>query len=162
MPAIFSGLIAWWTSYYGGHQIVSVTIRFLHLASLLVGGGTALFCDRQIVTAIRSASTERETILSVLEKAHLYVVPSLFVTVITGLLMTTADTTTFLASKIYWTKVVFVGFLLLNGAGLLLMERRTKRIGIGAGWLGLFTISIISIFLWLGGLFLGTLLTVAA
>ena len=39
MIATLSQALATWNSYYGNHQALSVTIRYLHLAALLVGGG---------------------------------------------------------------------------------------------------------------------------
>jgi nitrite reductase/ring-hydroxylating ferredoxin subunit len=38
---------------------MSVTVHYLHLAGLLVGGGTALAADRQLLKAVRSGPAER-------------------------------------------------------------------------------------------------------
>ena len=40
-PAFASAALTWWSAMYTDHQAVSVTVRFLHLAGILVGGGTA-------------------------------------------------------------------------------------------------------------------------
>ena len=49
MLAAVTSLVESWSEYYGSNQVVSVTIRALHLAGLVVGGGTALVADRQIL-----------------------------------------------------------------------------------------------------------------
>jgi hypothetical protein len=162
LSTVFVGVIAWWSSYYGNHQIASVSIRFLHLAGLILGGGTGLFADRQVLGAVWAGSEERVAVLATLNRAHPHVVSWILIVGVTGVLMTTADLTTFLVSKVYWIKMVLVGLLIANGIVLLLVERRTRRLGVSAGWPRLVTVSTISAILWLTTLFMGTLLTVAA
>ena len=45
IPSVVQPVIASWSSYYGGHPLVSVTVRYLHLSSILIGGGTAVALD---------------------------------------------------------------------------------------------------------------------
>jgi hypothetical protein len=160
--AVLVGITAWWSSYYGNHQLASVAVRYLHLAGLLLGGGTALFADRQVLRVMRAGSQEQEAVLAELSRAHRYVVSCIVVVATAGILMTASDTATFLVSKLYWTKMLLVGLLVTNGAVLLLSERRARRIGVAAGWLRLAAVSTVSAMLWLTILFLGILLTVAA
>jgi len=155
-------ITSWWSSYYGNHQLVSVFIHFLHLAGLVLGAGTALFADRQVLRAARLGPPEREAVLMILDRAHPYVVSWFIVVGSTGILMMAADTSTFLSSILYWIKMAMVVFLLANGLTMLFAERRARRLGVSAGWPRLVTISTISVILWLVTLFLGTLLTVAA
>jgi hypothetical protein len=163
MPlTLLVGITAWWSSYYGDHQLVSVSIRFLHLAGLVMGAGTGLFADRQVLSAVRSRSQERETVLVTLNRAHAHVISWIIVVGSTGVLMTAADTSTFLVSKLYWIKMAMVALLITNGLAMLAAERRTRQVGISAGWPRLAAVSTISATLWLTTLFLGTLLTVAA
>jgi uncharacterized membrane protein len=160
---ILVGLAAWWSSYYGNHQIVSVAIRFLHLAALLLGGGTGLFADRQVLGALRAGNQEREEVLATLKRVHAHVVSWIVLVGFTGLLMTAADTTTFLPSKLFWCKMTLVALLLLNGAVMILVERRARRLrATASSWPPLAIVSAISALLWLAALFLGTWLTVAA
>ena len=159
---ILVGITAWWSSYYGNHQLASVTIRFVHLAGLILGGGTALVADRQILRVIRAGSEEREAVLVHVHRAHVQVVWCLFVVAAAGIVMTAADTATFLVSKLYWIKMVLVGLLIANGVVMLVVERRTRQVGVSVGWPRLVAVSTISAILWLTILFLGTLLTVAA
>jgi hypothetical protein len=158
LPAILSNAVESWTAYYGDHRMVSVTVRFVRLGALLVGGGTALFVDRKMLTAPRS---QREAGLQALDASHRVVVPALALVVITGLLMTASDLSTFVNSRLYWVKMGLVGLLLLNGTALLACERKAK-LGSDAGFVGLAAVSGLSLLLWLTILFFGVWLTAAA
>ena len=157
--SILAQITSWWSSFYGNHQIVSLVIRYLHLTVIVLAAGTALFIDRQVWRALRSGPPERESVLTMLTRSHPRVVPWLAVIAATGVLMTAAETSTFLASKLYWIKMALVAILLANGLVMLAAER---RVGARAGWSRLAAISTISAILWLVILFLGKLLTVAA
>lgn len=159
---ILVGMVAWWSSYYGNHEVASVTIRFLHLAGLILGGGTGLFADRQVLQAVRADTGEREAVLGTLRRAHAHVISWILLVGLTGALMTAADTTTFLASKVYWTKMILVSLLICNGVVMIFVERSARRLGTAVVWTRLVVVSAISGFLWLATLLLGTLLTVAA
>jgi hypothetical protein len=161
LPALLSSAVDSWADFYGHHQLVSVSIRYLHLAGLVVGGGTALAIDRRVLGAARSVPGARPGIVAALDASHRVVVPALAVVVTTGLLMTASDTATFFGSRLYWSKMGLVGLLLLNGLGLLAAERaiageRPK------GWLWLGVTSAASLALWLTILFFGVWLTAAA
>jgi hypothetical protein len=160
--AVLVGITEWWSSYYGNHQLASVSIRFLHLAGIVMGAGTGLFADRQILGAVRAKMQEREAVLAAVNREHAHVVSWIIVIGTTGVLMTAADTSTFMVSKLYWIKMAMVGLLIANGIALLLAEQRARKIGVDAGWPRLIAVSTISAILWLTILFLGTLLTVAA
>lgn len=162
MPPVLIGLISWWNSYYGNHQLVSVSIRFLHLAGLIFAGGTGLFADRQVLRAARTGSDTPEAVLANLGKTHVHVISWILVVGLTGALMTAADTATFLVSKVFWIKMGVVALLTANGSALLFLERRAARGGAAAVWPHLILISSLSAILWLAALFMGTLLTVAA
>jgi hypothetical protein len=149
-----------WAAFYGAHRMVSVLVRYLHLAGLVVGGGTALATDRQILNAVRSGYAQRSVSLAALEASHRVVVPALGLVLFTGVLMTAADLETFLASRLFWWKMALVGLLFVNGLGILAAERISKGGGRGWPWLG--RTSAMSLLLWLVILFMGIWLTVAA
>jgi hypothetical protein len=161
LPAVVQSAIDSWADLYGNNQIVSVAVRYLHLAGIVVGGGTALAADRQVLRALRSGPSAREGMVSALRGAHRIVVPALAVIVTTGLAMTLSDTETFLVSPPFWWKMALVGLLLLNGLGLVAAER-----AVGGerprGWLWLALTSAASVLLWLVTLLAGVWLTVAA
>ena len=77
LPAFVASAVESWAAFYGDHQMVSVTVRYLHLAGLLVGGGTALAADRQILRATRYGSEARSGVVAALDASHRVVVPSL-------------------------------------------------------------------------------------
>ena len=161
-PAFTSAALTWWSAFYGDHQAVSVTVRFLHLAGVLVGGGTALVADRHLLAAVSRDTEARHTALTLAGASHRIVVPALVLTALTGLLMATADLETYLSSRLFWTKMGIVGLLLMNGAVLVLTERAAAGSNRDRAWARLRMISATSVVLWLSALLAGTWLTAAA
>jgi hypothetical protein len=162
LPALVSGAVTWWSGLYGDHHSVSVTVRFLHLAALVIGGGTALVADRHLLAADRVDASARQWALALAGRSHRIVVPAIGVMVLTGLLMMAADLETFLPSRLFWTKMALVAVLLANGALLVGAERAAAA---GAGervWVRLRAGSAASLALWLATLLAGTWLTVGA
>jgi len=157
-PVAITSVLSWWSSAYAVHRAISVAIRFLHIAGLVVAGGTAIATDRTILLAAADA-TRRPAALVTLSRSHYTVVPALALIVATGVLMTAADTATFFASPVYWTKQAFVVLLFANGYGLVVAERLSKQ---GKPWKRLAIGSAASLFFWFVLLLLGTWLTVAA
>jgi hypothetical protein len=161
LPAFLQPAVESWAAFYGGHQVVSVAVRYLHLAGIVLGGGTALVADRRALRALRSGDGERRAALAEVTAAHRVVVPALAVVVATGVLMVASDTDTFLNSRLYWTKMGLVTLLLLNGLGLQAAERAAAA-GKPKGWTALGVTSAASFVLWLAILLGGVWLTVAA
>ena len=160
MPALVSGAVSWWSELYGDHQAISVTVRFLHLAALLVGGGTALVANRHLLSAVRAGAPAREAALALAGGSHRIVLPALAVMALSGALMAAADLETFLQSRLFWMKMGLVTLLLTNGALLVAAERAA-----GAderAWVRLRMASAASVVLWLATLLAGTWLTVGA
>ena len=160
-PAFLASAVASWAAFYDGHHAVSVSVRYLHLVGLVLGGGTALAADRQILKASRSGPEERSAVVTALHASHRVVVPALAVVATTGFLMTMADTDTFFASRLYWSKLGLVTLLFVNGLGLVAAERAIAS-GRTQSWLGLGIASATSLVLWLAILLAGVWLTVAA
>ncbi len=157
-----AGIIASWASYYGNHPLVSVLVRFVHLAAIISGGGAALLMDFWILRTGNTGLTQKESILRMLRNVHVYIISWIVVVVVTGMVMTAADASTFLVSRTYWVKMTLVASTVINGDALLHAEGRIARLGIAAGWRRLANISLLSAILWFASLFAGTLLTVAA
>ncbi len=159
MPASLANAFSWWSSYYGDHQAISVTIRFLHLAAMLVGGGAAITIDRQVFRERRVTSPRRGFTIAMLNGAHGLVVASLVLIVVTGTLMAGADVDTYLVSPLFWIKMGLFAGLLLNGAAL-------ARAGRGATVTDLprrlVVTSVVSVILWLVIVYASTWLMVAA
>ena len=156
MMATLSQALASWNSYYGNHQALSVTIRYLHLAALLVGGGTALALDREIFGLPRSAPPVRDATIARLNSAHSLVIGSLGFIVVSGLLMVAADVETYLVSPTFWIKMALVAALLINGVVLARAGRAA------AGGRRLVVVSVVSAVLWLVIIYVSNWLRVAA
>jgi hypothetical protein len=157
MIATLSQAFASWNSYYGNHQALSVAIRYLHLAALLVGGGTALAIDREIVGLRRVPLQVREAAIARLNRAHALVVASIVFIVVSGFLMAGADVETYLVSPTFWIKMALVVMLLVNGAVLARAGRTSatmsRRITVA---------SIVSAILWLVIVYVSNWLRVGA
>jgi hypothetical protein len=118
LPTALATAVTSWSSYYGDHQLVSVCVRYVHVAAIVVGGGAAVSLDRRVLRAARLGAEARQAVLAELRGSHRLVVPALLLVVITGGLMTAADLDTFLgtASLALWLSTVFVGIWLTVGA----------------------------------------------
>lgn len=162
VPAFVSGAVAWWSGLYSDHHSVSVTVRFLHLAALVVGGGTALATDRHLLGAGRIDTSARQAALALAGRSHRIVVPALAVMALTGALMAAADLETYLPSRLFWTKMALVALLLTNGALLVGAERAATVGSSERGWVRVRVASTASAVLWLTTLLAGTWLTVGA
>ena len=161
LPPSVTSFLEWWSAYYGDHHAISITTRFMHLAGIVVGGGTAITADGAALRARRDWARRKDAVVAAMAEAHWVVVPSLGVIVATGLMMTAADTETFLNSRMFWSKMALFAVLVLNGAGLVAAERAAARSTESAPGV-LTAVSGVSLVAWLGVLLLGTWLTVAA
>jgi len=158
-PAFFAGVAAAWANFYGAQPAVSVLVRWLHLSAVVVGGGAAVAADRRILIARRA---DRTSALSLLAGSHCIVIAALVVVVASGGLMTVSDLETFVVSPAYWTKLALVSLLILNGVALRRAESAALRRPEGAGWATIRAASAVSLLLWLGLVYVGLWLTVAA
>lgn len=163
VTASFGAATAWWAVYYSDHQMVSLIIRYLHLAALMVGGGTALAIDRLVVRSARARTGDRRhAALNALHGSHAVVVPALAVVAASGGLMAAADWSTFQASGLFWIKMGAFVLLLANGAALVAAERAFAKGGDLSMWRRAILASGTSFLLWLFILWMGEWLTVAA
>ena len=67
--------------------------------------------------------------------------------VLSGALLVASDIDTFLASRVFWTKMALVVLLLVNGAVLTSAERRATQ-GVAHAWLTLRRTAALSLILW--------------
>ena len=153
--------IARWAVLYADHRLVSIGITYLHLAGLMVGGGTAFVTDRAVRRAWRVGADARDQCLDALARSHRTVVSALVVMTVSGTLMFAADAGTFLHSRLFWTKAALLGLLVANGALLLRRERRLNAAD-DRGWRRLAVSAGASLLLWLLLLLVGTWLPVGA
>jgi hypothetical protein len=153
----------WWSAYYSDHQMVSLLIRYLHLAALMIGGGTALAIDRVVLgTARTRADDRRRAAFIAMKGSHRVVVPALAIVTGSGVLMAAADWTTFVESRLFWFKMISFGLLVINGMALVAAERAYAKSTDVLMWRRVVLASGVSCLLWLLILWIGEWLTVAA
>lgn len=156
-------MTTWWSAYYSDHQMVSLLIRYLHLAALMIGGGTALAIDRVVLgTARTSTDDRRRAAFTAMQGSHRVVVPALVIVTASGVLMAAADWDTFVASRLFWAKMISFGLLVINGMALVAAERAYAKETEVSMWRRVVLASGASCVLWLLILWIGEWLTVAA
>lgn len=148
-----------WNSLYSDSKAVSSAVVFLHLVPLLLAGGAALTADRATIRAARGSMDDRRRQLGELARAHAIVLGGLALSFVSGVLLFLADVDEYLGSPLFWTKLAFVGLLLLNG---FMMTRTEKSLASGGDegplWARLRTISVLSQFLWIATTLVGVVL----
>jgi uncharacterized membrane protein len=153
----------WWSAYYSDHQMVSLVIRYLHLAALMVGGGTALAIDRVVLGTARTRTEDRRrAAFTAMKGSHRVVVPALAIVTGSGILMAAADWDTFVISRLFWIKMISFGFLVVNGMALVAAERAYAKETDIKMWRRVVLASGASCLLWLLILWIGEWLTIAA
>ena len=156
-------MTTWWSVYYSDHQAVSLLIRYVHLAALMIGGGTALAIDRVVLGTARTRTDDRRrAAFTAMAGSHRVVVPALVIVTASGILMAAADWTTFVGSRLFWIKMISFALLIFNGAALVAAERAYAKDAGALMWRRVVLASGASCLLWLLILFIGEWLTVAA
>jgi hypothetical protein len=162
LPEIVTHTVASWASLYGNSKVVATGVTYGHLAALLVGGGTAVDADRQILRAHAGEAPERAACMARVPTVHRTVVVSLGFVIVTGILLFLSDVETFAGSKVFWAKMVTVALLMTNGMLLLRSETAVATDDSARNWARLRRASVLSLVMWAIVLLLGTLLRTAA
>ena len=156
-------MTTWWSAYYSDHQMVSLLIRYLHLAALMIGGGTALAIDRVVLGTARTRTDDRRrAAFTAMKGSHRVVVPALTIVTASGIMMAAADWDTFVASRLFWVKMISFGLLVVNGMALVAAERAYAKDTDVRMWRRVVIASGTSCALWLFILWIGEWLTTAA
>jgi uncharacterized membrane protein len=149
-----------WNTLYSDSKVVASTVVFLHLAPLLIAGGTALAADRATLRAARGTTEDRARHLVDLGRTHAFVLGGLALSFASGVLLFLSDVDTFLESPLFWIKLGLVGVLLVNGFLMTRTEQALHGQGDdGALWSRMKTISVVSLTLWLATTLAGVVLT---
>jgi hypothetical protein len=149
-----------WNELYSHSKVVAGGVTYVHVASLLLGGGFAVASDRAVLLARRADLETRRYLLRDFSTVHKPVVAFLGLMVVSGLALMLADVETFLVSKVYWTKMVLFVLLLANGY---LVTRTEQALAADPSpsnplW-GRFTVSAVtSLTLWLATTLAGVVL----
>lgn len=104
-----------WAVYYADHPNVSTAVIALHILAMFVGGGVAIATDRAIWRAVAGSADAARAILADLSSTHTVVQRALVVAFVTGAALFASDVATFAGSAVYWTKMVGIAALLVNG-----------------------------------------------
>ena len=149
-----------WNELYSKSKGISGTITFVHLGSLLIGGGLAIASDRAALRMRRADADERRRALREFSTVHRPVVTALGCMAASGVAMVLADVENFLVSPLYWTKMGLVVVLLTNGY---LVMRTEQRLNVDPApsnplWRRLTLGAVTSIMLWLTTTLLGVFL----
>ena len=149
-----------WNALYSKSKAISGSITFLHVGSLVVGGGLAIASDRAALRARRLGHDEQLRVLRDFSAVHAPVLTALGVIVASGAAMALADVNTFLVSPLYYTKMGVFLLLLGNGAVLKRTEERLAATPAATNplWKRLTASSVVSITLWLTITLLGVFL----
>lgn len=164
-PEALVKLVEPWSQFYGDSTIAPTLVVFGHLAALVFAGGLAITLDRATLRAARGAAEFRSRQLEELRAAHRFVLIGIGLSIVTGVLLFTADLETYFGSWIYWTKMGLIVLLLLNGYRMTRVEARissTPNAADEAGWKQLRTTAILSLILWFTIAFAGVALVKAA
>ena len=160
-PSALVTLFEPWANAYGDSAFLPTLITFGHIAALVFAGGLAVTLDRATLRASRGSSEMRWRQLKELENAHRQVLFGIGLSLVTGLLMLTADLEVYFGSWIFWTKIGLIVVLLVNGYRMTQLETRiasTPNAADDAGWRGLRVAAAVSMLLWFAVAFAGVAL----
>ena len=155
--------VAPWNELYSRSTLVSSSVTFVHLGSLLIGGGFAVASDRMALRVRCADTDERRRVLRDFSSIHRPVVAGLALMALSGIGMALADVETFLVAPVFWLKMGLVVLLLTNG----LVVTRTER-ALAANpspsnrlWVRFTAGAVASLSLWLATTLVGVILTTA-
>jgi hypothetical protein len=148
-PASLVSMFDSWAGFYGDSSLAQTVVTFAHVGGLVVGGGAAIAADR--ATLRMASDVDRRRHLLDIGRLHRTVIISLAVVMTSGLLLLTADIETFWGSWIFWTKMILVVLLLLNGARMRSVERAavSEPVVSAAHWGAMRGTALTSLALWM-------------
>jgi hypothetical protein len=162
VPEVVSNAVASWAALFGNSKAIAAGVTYAHLAGLLVGGGTAVDVDRQILNAHAGEASNRATCMARVPSVHRTVATALGLVAVTGILLFLSDVETFAGSKVFWLKMFLVALLVANGIFMLRAENAVTADDSARNWARLKRASIGSLSLWALVLLVGTVLRTAA
>lgn len=150
-----------WAKFYAKSSPTQDVVLFAHIAGMLGGGGLAIAADRAMWKARTATDEVRSRLLAEVGRIHRPVIIGLAMSLLSGVLLTASDLTTFVTSPVWWVKMAAVVLLLANGAWLQAVERGAQHAPatIPAAWKKLSLSSRISYTLWFAVALGGVLLT---
>ena len=148
-PSSLVSLAEPWASFYSDSHLAQTLVTFAHIGALVVGGGTAIATDR--ATLRMASDVDRRRHLLDVAQIHRVVIGSLGLVVISGILLFASDVEAHWGSPIFWTKMVLVVALLVNGARMQRIEKAAvaESVPPAAQWSAFRGTAIVSLILWL-------------
>jgi len=98
-------------------------LGFAHVGGLIVGGGSAIAADRDVLRALWHKPSRLSSQLTTTRNTHSVVLVSLAVVIASGVMLAAADVDTFLHMRLFWAKMTLVGLLIVNGGFMRWAER---------------------------------------
>jgi uncharacterized membrane protein len=149
-PQSLVTLVEPWMNFYNDSKLTQTLVLFGHVGGLLIAGGLAVATDRGTLRAGAWADADRRRHLDEMGLLHRSVIAGLAVTMISGLLLLTADLEALWGSRIFWVKMILVVLLLANGAR---MQRVEAGLHLDSSadsplWKSLRSAAIVSLTLW--------------
>src|SRR5258705_3458568 len=132
-PDFLAHAAAPWASFYGHSKSAPTIVGFVHIGSIVVGGGLAISLDRSTLRVQADDRDARRRHLVELGSVHAWVIGALALAFLSGLAMLAADLDTFLGSWAFWTKLGLITLLLANGAMMNRTEQALQSPAPGAG-----------------------------
>lgn len=150
-------LIALW-AHLSRHNVgLSVTLTYLHLGGILLGGGLAVATDRASLRLSPTAAPDWPQELARLAGVHRWVLAGLALIFASGFLLMLTELESFATSTVFWTKMGLVALLLGNGFVRMRAEAALHT-GRATAWRRFRRTSVASLVLWFLILLVGTLL----
>jgi hypothetical protein len=135
----------------------------VHIGAMLFAGGYALAADRAMLRPYHDRfAGERRGALEELAAVHRWVILGLVLLLLSGLLQAAADINTYATSAVFWTKMVLVALLAVNGGLLRSAEVRALNSADGLTNIGIWNrvraAAWTSVFLWTATMVAGVVL----
>jgi hypothetical protein len=150
-----TSVLTLWADFYAHSRVASTAVTFLHVGALVLAGGLALSTDRETLRAAAAHGDDALRIRHLGDRrgVHAWVIGGLAVAIISGLLLFAASVATFAHSWVFWTKMVLIALLVLNGSVTLRTEHaihdHAAAAEVAARWRLLRVTALASIVLWI-------------
>jgi hypothetical protein len=155
-----SGVVAWWTEVYRGHDVVQLLAGLGHILSIVFAARYALAGDRAALRAEHRAPAQRAALLAQVGDAHRPVLVGLSLALLTGLAQLLAQLSYLPGSPWAWLKLLGLIALLANGRVIQLTGARLRQdVQQPRAWRALRAAARRSLALWAVLVLLGLLLT---
>jgi hypothetical protein len=146
MESLLAHLTAPWASMFANSAALRTAVGFAHVGGLVASAGRAVVMDSAVLRASASERA-RAAALSSLAASHRLIASGLAVVILSGLLLFAADVETYFESLAFWTKMLGIVLLSVNGVVMMRATRAAER-GEPPAWVRLRRTAMVSLVLW--------------